>query len=140
MDEQHFYQMLENSDRTVIALEGSRIVGFGRALCDDVSVGYLTWIFVSDDKRGQGIGSKMARILMGNDPNIKWVLTSELKNMKFWEKLGFRAGEDLMVKPRITDMSYHKDISSLTTKNRFKNYIRYLVMKPKNLILRKLSR
>ncbi|GJQ58178.1 MAG: N-acetyltransferase [Candidatus Scalindua sp. AMX11] len=144
IDEQSFCQMLENSDRTVVALDGSRIVGFGRALCDNVSIGYLSAILVSDDKRGHGIGRKMVKILMGSDPHIKWVITCGKKSFTFWEKLGFRHTEHLMERSRTIDRTrtidktIRKNIAPPTMKKRIKKFIKYVVVKPKDLVMRKL--
>jgi len=35
-DSERFQRMIENANRTVVAVDGDRIVGFARALCDDV--------------------------------------------------------------------------------------------------------
>jgi hypothetical protein len=41
-ESEKFRLMINNSDRTVVAVEGSRVVGFVRALCDEVSNGYIS--------------------------------------------------------------------------------------------------
>ncbi len=41
-DPQRFKRMMENTNRSVAAFEGLRIVGFARALCDEVSNGYIS--------------------------------------------------------------------------------------------------
>ena len=51
--------MMENTNRSVAAFEGLRIVGFARALCDEVTNGYVSMVAVAADKRGQGIGSEL---------------------------------------------------------------------------------
>ncbi len=38
-DPEKFRKMLKNTNRTIVAVEGSRIVGFARGLCDEVSNG-----------------------------------------------------------------------------------------------------
>jgi GNAT superfamily N-acetyltransferase len=108
-DSARFRKMMERADRTVVALEDGRVIGFGRALCDGVSNGYLSMIAVAEDKRGQGIGREIVRQLMaGNDDNdassrtprepgnmrddgsdVTWVLRAGRDSSAFWKKLGF---------------------------------------------------
>ena len=84
-----FKKLLENTDRSIVALEKSRIVGVATAMCNDVSIGYVTMLAVSPDKQGCGLGSKLVTTLIGNDPNIRWVLSSRPERVAFWEKHGF---------------------------------------------------
>jgi len=51
-DPEKFRKMLKNTNRTVAAIDGSRIVGFARALCDEVSNGYISMVAVAADRRG----------------------------------------------------------------------------------------
>ena len=99
-DRERFYKMIANADRTVVALDGERIVGFARALCDGVSNGYIGTVAVAPDKRGQGIGRQIIEQLTGNDPNIIWMLRAGHDSGQFWEKMGFRHSEWAMEKPR----------------------------------------
>src|SRR5580700_11426525 len=69
-----FRQLVSGSTRTVVASCDGGIVGFGRAICDDVANGYLSMIAVAVDHRGLGIGTEIVRRLMGDDPEITWVL------------------------------------------------------------------
>lgn len=139
-DERQFQQMLENSDRTVVALDGLCIVGFARAICDGVSNGYITMVAVSPNERGHGVGAQMVKTLIGNDPRIKWVLTSDLNSMEFWEKQGFRLFKLAMMKPRGLDGSYPKNTPSSTNKKTFKKFIWSLIRKIRNLMRRDLSK
>ncbi len=86
---ERFRKMMENADRTVVAVEGERIVGFARALCDDASNGYIGTVVVAPDKRGQGVGRDMVKRLMGDDPAITWVLRAGHGSGEFWKKMGF---------------------------------------------------
>jgi ribosomal protein S18 acetylase RimI-like enzyme len=138
-DMRQFQQMLENSDRTVVAAEGVRIVGFARGICDGVSNGYITMVAVSRDKRGSGVGSQMVDTLIGNDPGIKWVLTSDENSIEFWEKKGFRLLKRAMMKPRGVEVPYHENPPTLTNKYTFKKFIWSLIGKIRNLIRRNLS-
>lgn len=51
-----FRTMMERADRTVVVIENSHVIGFGRALCDDVSNGYIPMVVVAADKRDHASG------------------------------------------------------------------------------------
>lgn len=95
-----FRMMLENTSRTIVAVDGSRIVGFARALCDEVSNGYISMVAVASDQRGQGIGRELVKQLIKDDVGITWVLRSAPASTKFWEKVGFKSSEVAMEKVR----------------------------------------
>ena len=99
-DEHRFRKMIENASRTVVAFEGQRLVGFARALCDDVSNGYIGTVAVAEDKRGFGVGCEMVRHLMGDDPHITWVLRAGRGSEAFWKKLGFTESAVAMERTR----------------------------------------
>jgi GNAT superfamily N-acetyltransferase len=100
-DGRRFVAMMERADRTVVAWEGKRVVGFGRALCDDVSNGYLSMIVVAPEKRRQGIGRGIIRRLTeSGGMDITWVLRAGHGSGPFWEKLGFVQSEIAMERTR----------------------------------------
>ncbi len=89
-DPEKFKEMMENTSRTVVAFDGSRIVGFARALCDEVSNGYISMVRVAADKRGQGIGWELVRQLIEEDAGITWVLRAGRGSSGFWERMGIQ--------------------------------------------------
>src|SRR5919199_2068150 len=95
-DAEKFRKMIENTGRTVVALEGGRVVGFARALCDEVSNGYISMVAVAADLRGRGVGRELVRRLMGEDAGLTWVLRAGRGSGGFWEKMGFRSSEIAM--------------------------------------------
>lgn len=99
-DPEPFREMMEKSDRTVVAWDDSRIVGFARALCDGVSNGYISMVAVAPDRRGQGIGRNLVECLIGDDLNITWVLRAGRGSGGFWEKIGFKGSELAMERVR----------------------------------------
>lgn len=99
-DAERFRRMMENANRTVAAFEDERIVGFARALCDDVSNGYIGTVVVAEDFRRKGIGRELVERLIGNDKNITWVLRAGRGSSEFWKKLGFSVSEAAMEKRR----------------------------------------
>jgi ribosomal protein S18 acetylase RimI-like enzyme len=88
---ERFRAMLDGADRTVVALDGERVVGFARALCDGVSNGYISMVAVAEDLRRQGIGRRLVEHLMQGDigGEITWVLRAGRDSRGFWERLGF---------------------------------------------------
>ena len=88
-DRQKFKKMIEHTSRNVAAFEGLRIVGFARALCDEVSNGYISMVAVAADKRGQGIGRELIRQLIKDDTHITWILRAGHGSDGFWTKMGF---------------------------------------------------
>ena len=101
-DVDRFRAMLDGADRTVIALDGVRVVGFARALCDGVSNGYISMVAVAEDLRRQGIGRHLVEHLMqgDNDGDITWVLRAGRDSRGFWERLGFTASDIAMERVR----------------------------------------
>ena len=99
-DPEQFRRMMEKTDRTVIAWDDSRVVGFARALCDGVSNGYISMVAVAPDRRGQGIGRALVECLIEDDPNITWVLRGGRGSGGFWKKMGFKASELAMERVR----------------------------------------
>lgn len=89
-DPEKFRKMMENTNRAVVAVEDARIVGFARALCDEVSNGYISMVAVAADRRGQGIGRELVRQIVKEDVGITWILRAGRGSEGFWEKMGFR--------------------------------------------------
>jgi N-acetylglutamate synthase-like GNAT family acetyltransferase len=97
-DEARFQRMIRGANRTVVAVENGRVVGFARALFDGASNGYISTVAVAADCPGQGIGRELVRRLMDvDDPaNITWVLRAGRGSPGFWEKMGFRKSDVAM--------------------------------------------
>lgn len=100
---EQFSRMMENTDRTEVAWDDSRIVGFARALCDEVSNGYVSMVAVAAERRGQGIGRELIERLIGDDLNITWVLRAAPGSAGFWENMGFKGSEVAMERLRARD-------------------------------------
>jgi len=93
-----FERMIRGANRTIIALEKSRVVGFGRALFDGASNGYISTVAVAADRRGRGVGRMLVQKLMEvDDPEkITWVLRAGRGSVPFWEKMGFSKSDTAM--------------------------------------------
>ncbi len=101
-DPDKFARMLKNTNRAVVAVDRARIVGFGRALCDEVSNGYISMLAVAPDKRGQGIGRELVRRLMKDGDGITWILRAGRESDGFWERMGFTSSDVAMERLRST--------------------------------------
>jgi len=101
-DVEKFRAMLDGADRTVVALDGTRVVGFARALCDGVSNGYISMLAVHENRRRQGIGRRLVEQLMQGDVGreITWVLRAGRDSRGFWQRLGFRTSDIAMERVR----------------------------------------
>lgn len=99
-DSEKFRKMMEHTGRAVVAVDDSRIVGFARALCDEVSNGYISMVAVAADRRGQGIGRELVRLLIKEDAGITWILRAGRGSDGFWEKMGFKVSEVAMERVR----------------------------------------
>jgi len=98
---ERFCKMMENASRTIVAFDGEKVVGFARALCDDVSNGYIGTVAVAEDFRKKGIGRELVERLIGDDRDITWVLRAGRGSEEFWKKIGFTVSETAMEKTRI---------------------------------------
>ena len=100
-DPAKFQQMMEATSRTVVALEGRRIIGFVRAICDEISNGYISLMAVAPDKRRHGVGREMVHRLLGDDhDSITWILRGARGSSGFWRKMGFTPSTIAMEKVR----------------------------------------
>jgi predicted N-acetyltransferase YhbS len=99
-DAEKFKRMMEHTSRAVVALDDARIVGFARALCDEVSNGYLSMVAVAADRRRRGIGRELVRHIIREDTGITWVLRAGRGSEEFWKKMGFSASAVAMEKVR----------------------------------------
>ena len=99
-DPAKFEKMMRHTGRAVVAVEGARVIGFARALCDEVSNGYVSMVAVAEDRRGRGVGRELVRRLVGEDTGITWVLRAGRGSASFWEKMGFKPSGEAMEKLR----------------------------------------
>ncbi len=100
-DAERFRLMMENASRTVVAFDGEKVIGFARALCDDVSNGYIGTVAVAEDFRRKGVGRELVTRLMGDDKHITWVLRAGRGSGNFWKKMGFQVSEAAMERTRL---------------------------------------
>jgi N-acetylglutamate synthase-like GNAT family acetyltransferase len=99
----NFVLLLERSQRTAVALDGGRVVGFARGITDGLSNGYLSMVAVSDTHRRRGIGTRLVEHVIGTDTGITWVLRSGRDGSEaFFAALGFEPSAIAMERRRRT--------------------------------------
>ncbi len=64
----YFAQLIENSQRTAVALSGEQIIGFARGITDGLSNGYLSMVVVDGQHRRAGVGRALVEHVMGTTP------------------------------------------------------------------------
>ena len=84
----------------VHAYDGSRLVGFCRAISDGVSNAYVSSVMVDPEYRRRGIGRAMLARLIGGRDDVKFVLHSRKDAIAFYDAVGFAAATDMMIRDR----------------------------------------
>lgn len=98
----YFAQLIENSQRTAVALSGEQIIGFARGITDGLSNGYLSMVVVDDQHRRTGVGRALVEHVMGDNPEITWVLRAGRDGAEaFFANLGFETSTIAMERPRL---------------------------------------
>lgn len=98
---EYFSQLLANSQRTAVALHDNSIIGFARGLSDGLSNGYLSMVVVAQHYRRQGTGRALVHWVMGDNPQITWVLRAGRPGAaEFFSTLGFEPSDIAMERKR----------------------------------------
>ena len=85
-------RLIAGSHCFVIATDGERIVGMGRAISDSVSDAYIQDLTVRQDCRNRGIGNMILTVLLErlHDDGIAWIgLIAEPGSKNLYLRAGF---------------------------------------------------
>ena len=97
----YLMKLADASQRALVAVEEGQTVGFARAITDGLSNGYLSMVVVEASCRGQGIGTQLVERIVGDEPQMTWVLRAGREGAReFFSKLGFSASAEAMERVR----------------------------------------
>jgi GNAT superfamily N-acetyltransferase len=91
-------ELIDASDLVVGLYDGSRQIGFARAVdCDAAGFVYLADVYVLDGYRGRGLGIELVRAIVELGPYAgrRWVLHTRDAHA-LYEKFGFAPNERLL--------------------------------------------
>ena len=109
-DGDRFERMVSGANRTVVAVEQERVVGFARALFDGASNGYISTVAVAGDRRGQGIGRELVKRLMDVDHPANELMILE-RDRRGTATLTSMSPGDFSLQLRTVDSSGHTTAS-----------------------------
>ncbi len=80
----------ENSTSVIFVLDGTKLIGFGRAISDNAYQAAIYDVAVIPEYQGKGIGKLIVNNLAQSLPGFNFILFASPGKEKFYEKLNFR--------------------------------------------------
>ncbi|MCL6458388.1 MAG: GNAT family N-acetyltransferase, partial [Gorillibacterium sp.] len=80
----------ENSAVNVFVLDGSKVIGCGRALSDGISQAAIYNIAVDESYHHHGLGKKIISLILAETANCNVVLYTHPDTISWYEEQGFR--------------------------------------------------
>ena len=93
-----FNEPFLGSDIVISAWDSEKLVGCIRALTDKSVRSVIYDLAVLPDYQNKGIGKELIKRCISYYPNSEWVLGTTEKNLKFYEKLGFKIHEEVFLR------------------------------------------
>lgn len=82
--------MLDHSPAAVSVWDGERLIGYARAVTDDIYRATIEDVIVDEPYRGQGVGAEIMQRLLERLAHVEEImLVCEDKNIAFYERFGF---------------------------------------------------
>lgn len=92
-DPDRLRRAIAHSSYAVVAVAGSKVVGFARTLSDEAFAVYIADILVTPDRQGEGIGRSITQALLDHYPVERLhhqVLVAERGAEGFYNRLGLK--------------------------------------------------
>lgn len=90
-DRKFLERLASASQRVIFAMAQDKVIGFGRAITDGISNGYLSMVVVAPEWRSRRIGRSLVEKIVANDEIVTWMLrVSRSQAPGFFRNLGLR--------------------------------------------------
>jgi len=86
-----------NSTLVVSAWDNDCLVGVVRVLSDTFGRSVIYDLVVLPEYQNKGIGTELVQRCIEHFPNSEWLVQTTEKNIKYYEKIGFKVYEDVVL-------------------------------------------